>query len=48
MSSESRDHYHEDGNLVPSARCGFSFEAAFQFSGLNLTIPVYIRDATFR
>ena len=29
-SSESRDHYHEDGNLVPSPRCGFSFEAAFQ------------------
>ena len=29
-SNESRDHYHEDGNLVPSPRCGFSFEAAFQ------------------
>ena len=29
-SSKSRDHYHEDGNLVPSPRCGFSFEAAFQ------------------
>ena len=29
-SSESRDHYHEDGNLVPSPRCGFSFEAGFQ------------------
>ena len=29
-SSESRDHYHEDGNLVPSPRCGFNFEAAFQ------------------
>ena len=29
-SSESRDHYHEDGNLVPSPRCGFGFEAAFQ------------------
>ena len=24
-SNESRDHYHEDGNLVPSPRCGFSF-----------------------
>ena len=30
-SSESRDHYHGDGNLVPSPWCGFSFEAAFQF-----------------
>ena len=29
-SSESRDHYHEDGNLVPSLRCGFCFEAEFQ------------------
>ena len=29
-SSESRDHYHEDGKLVPSPRCGFGFEAAFQ------------------
>ena len=29
-SSESRDHYLEDGNLVPSPRCSFSFEAAFQ------------------
>ena len=29
-SNESRDHFHEDGNLVPSPRCGFSFEAAFQ------------------
>ena len=28
--SESRDHYHEDGNLVTSPRCGFSFEAGFQ------------------
>ena len=26
-SSESRDHYHEDGNLVPSPRYGFRFEA---------------------
>ena len=30
ISSESRDHYLEDGNLVPSPRCGFSFEAVFQ------------------
>ena len=29
-SNELRDHYHEDGNLVPSPRCGFSFEADFQ------------------
>ena len=29
-SIESRDHYHEDGNIVPSPRCGFGFEAAFQ------------------
>ena len=30
MSNESPDHYHEDGNLVPSSLCGFCFEAAFQ------------------
>ena len=30
MFNKSRDHYHEDGNLVPSPRCGFCFEAAFQ------------------
>ena len=29
-SSESRDHYHEDGNLVPSHRCSSSLEAAVQ------------------
>ena len=29
-SSESRDHYQEDGNLVPSPPCGFCFKAAFQ------------------
>ena len=29
-SDGSRDHCHKDGNLVPSPRCGFSFEAAFQ------------------
>ena len=29
-SNESRDHCHEAGNLVPSPRCGFCFEAAFQ------------------
>ena len=28
--NKSRDHYHEDGNLVPSPRCSFGFEAAFQ------------------
>ena len=25
--NESRDHYHEDGYLVPSHRYGFRFEA---------------------
>ena len=30
MSNESRDHYHDDGNLAPSPRCGYIFEAAFQ------------------
>ena len=29
-SNEFRDHYHEDGNLAPSPRYGFCFEAAFQ------------------
>ena len=29
-SNESREHYREDGNLVPIPRYGFSFEAAFQ------------------
>ena len=29
-SNESRDHYHGDGTLVSSPRCGFGFEAAFQ------------------
>ena len=29
-SNESRDHCHEDGILVHSPRCAFSFEAAFQ------------------
>ena len=47
-SSESRDHYHGDGNLVPSPRCGFSFEASFQLWGLKLTLSEYIRNATFR
>ena len=46
--NESRDHYHEDGNLVPSPRCGFSFEAVFQLWGLKLTISVYMINATFR
>ena len=40
-SNESRDHYHEDGDLVPSPRCGFGFEAAFMLWGLKLNIPVY-------
>ena len=30
MSNESRDHYHEDGYLVPNNRCGFGCEAVFQ------------------
>ena len=29
-SNKSRDHYHEDGNLVPSPRFRFSFEAALR------------------
>ena len=28
-SNESRDQYDKDGYLVPSRRCGFSFEVAF-------------------
>ena len=39
-SNESRDHYHEDGNLVPSPRYGFGFEAAFQLWYLKLNISV--------
>ena len=31
-SNESRDHYHADGNLVPSPRCGYRFEAAYQYT----------------
>ena len=46
-SSESRNHYHEVGNLVPSPRCSFSFKVAFQLWGLKLTLSVYIRNATF-
>ena len=38
-SNESCDHYHEDGNLVPSPRCGFSFEAAFRLK-INHYFPV--------
>ena len=30
MSNESRDHYNGNGNLVPSPRGGFGFEAVFQ------------------
>ena len=48
MSNESRDHYQQDGNLMPSPRCGFCFEVALQLGGLKLTISVYIRNATFR
>ena len=29
-SNESRGHYREDGNLAPSPRCGFSFEASLR------------------
>ena len=29
-SNESRDNYHEDGNLVPNHRCGFVFKAALR------------------
>ena len=46
--NESRDHYLEVGNLVPSPRCGFCFEAAFKLWCLKLTISVYIRNATFQ
>ena len=35
-SNASRDHYHEDGNLVPSPRGGFSFEAALNLSLVSL------------
>ena len=37
-SNESREHYHEDDNLVPSPRCGFSFEAAFQLLRYKINI----------
>ena len=30
ISKDSHDHHREDGNLVPSPRRGFCFEAAFQ------------------
>ena len=42
MSNESRDHYHEDGNLVPNPRCGFGFEAVFQLCSVKLNISVYL------
>ena len=32
---------------MPSPRCGFSFEAAFQLRGLKLTISVYIKKCYF-
>ena len=47
-SNESRDHYHEDGNLVPSPPCIFGFEAALRLWCLKLNISVYVRNATFR
>ena len=47
-SNESRDHYHKGRNVVPSPRCGFCWEAAFQLWGLKLTLSVYIRNATLR
>ena len=31
MSNESSDHYHEDGNLVPSPRCGFGSKLFLSF-----------------
>ena len=40
MSNESRDHYHEDGYLVLSPRCGFRCEAVSQIRDLNLTLSV--------
>ena len=43
-SNESRDYYHEDGYLVPSPRHRFRFEI---FSRLNLTLSVYLGNATF-
>ena len=41
MSNEARDHYHEDGNIVPR------FRSWFQLWGLKLTISVCIRNTTF-
>ena len=43
-SNEPRDHYHEDGKIVPSPLCGHSLEAGFRLWGLKLTISVYIRN----
>ena len=36
MSNESRDHFHEDGYLVPSPRYGVRFETLFVYLG-NVT-----------
>ena len=46
-SNESREHYHEDGYLVPSPRYGFRFEAVSRLCDLNLTLSVYLGNATF-
>ena len=37
-----------DGYLVPSPRYGFRFEAASRLWDLNLTLSVYVRNATLR
>ena len=39
-SNDTRDHCQQDGNVVPSPRCGFCFEAAFKLWRLKLTIFV--------
>ena len=47
MSNESRDHYQENGYVVPSPLCGFCcFQAVFKLE-LNLTLSVYLGNATF-
>ena len=38
-TNESRDHYHEDGNLLPNLRCGFCFEASDSFFSLESKKP---------
>ena len=39
------DHCQQDGYLVPSSRCCFCFEAAFQLWDLNLSLSVYLINA---